>query len=151
MPRVTVTIPTAWMRNAARSGRSYDEISDMIERNFGIQRSRSWVSKELKKLGESRHFPRKDLIPWDVKPEHKKSNIYLMLQAESRRRSGNQLSKTDVKYVSQLDELMLARGISLIISYCPIIGFYLQPRQESDQDIIREETQCPRAGNALVG
>lgn len=143
MPRVSVTIPNAWLRNVARSGRTLDEIADLIEVKFGIRRSRSWVSKELKKLGEEpRHVSRRDLIPWDVLPAHTKDRFYLMLQAESRRRQGNKLSATDSKYIEQLDNLLLSRGLPLVISYCPVVGFYLIAKTETDHDIIRDERKC---------
>lgn len=129
---------TSKLRAYARAGRTLDEIADLNEKDTGWRPSRSTVSKKLTAIGEEpRHVSRRDLLPWDIRPEHSGSRFRMMLQAESRRRSGVQLSRTDAKYVDQLDDLLMGRGTPLVVCYDPVIGFYLSDRTEDDQDIIR--------------
>ena len=147
MARDRVWMSTAKLRAYARSGRTLDEIAALNEGDTGWRPTRSTVSKKLAAIGEEpRHVSRRDLVPWDVKPEHANSRFRLMLQAESRRRSGLPLSKTDTKYVDQLDDLIMGRGTPLVVCYTPAIGFYLADRCESDRDIIR----APETDNAPV-
>jgi hypothetical protein len=138
---------TSRLRAYSRSGRTLDEIAELNEKETGWRPSRSTVSKKLAALGEEpRHVTRRDLVPWNVKPEHANSRFRLMLQAESRRRSGQRLSKTDSKYVDLLDALLIGRGTPLVVGYSPAIGFYLTDRSETDQDIIRENGNGPENG-----
>lgn len=133
-----VWMSTAKLRAYARAGRTLDEIAEINGRETGWTPSRSGVSKKLAAMGEEpRHQSRKDLIPWDVKPEHSRSRFRLMLQAESRRRSGLKLSNTDRKYVNLLDDILMGRGVPLVIGYHRDVGFYVTDRTDSDQDIIR--------------
>lgn len=130
---------TAKLRAYARSGRTLDEIATLNEQETGWRPTRSTVSKKLLTMGEEpRHVARRDLVPWAIRPEHSTSRFRLMLQAESRRRAGAQLSNTDRKYVDLLDDLLMGRGTPLVVAYHHEIGFYLTDRTEDDRDIIRE-------------
>lgn len=141
MARERIWMSTGKLRAYARAGRTLDEIAELNERDTGWRPSRSTVSKKLYALGEEpRHVSRRDLIPWNIRPEHVNSRFRLMLQAESRRRAGYELSNTDSKYVDQLDELLMGRGTPLVIGYSEKIGFFLTDRKETDRDIIREYT-----------
>jgi hypothetical protein len=134
-----VWMATAKLRAYARSGRTLDEIATLNEQETGWRPTRSTVSKKLLAMGEEpRHVARRDLVPWDLRPEHSTSRFRLMLQAESRRRAGMPLSNTDRKYVDLLDDLLMGRGTPLVVGYNPEIGFYLADRTEDDRDIIRE-------------
>ena len=129
---------TAKLRALSRSGRTLDELATLNEAETGWRPTRSTVSKKLLALGETpRHASRRDLMPWQVKPEHNSSRFRLMLQAESRRRSGLDLSNTDLKNVDLLTNLTMGRGVPLVIGYDRVIGFYLADRTDADTDIIR--------------
>lgn len=133
-----IWMSTARLRAYARAGRTLDEIAELNARETGWEPSRSTVSKKLAAMGEEpRHLSRRDLVPWNIRPEHQGSRFRLMLQAESRRRAGQTLSRTDRKYVNLLDDLLMGRGVPLVVGYNPDTGFYLTDRTESDQDIIR--------------
>src|SRR5215469_5867683 len=116
---------TTKLRALARSGRTLDEIAKENEVDTGFRPTRSTVSKKLITIGEEpRHRSRRDLMPWYVRQEHRSSRFRAMLQAESRRRAWNDLSATDQKLVSMLDDLLMGRGVSLVVGYHQAIGFY---------------------------
>jgi hypothetical protein len=60
-----------------------------------------------------------------------------MLQAESRKRQGRELSDSDKVLVSLLHDLLFGRGRFLVVGYDPVIGFYLSDRTDDDADIVR--------------
>ena len=129
---------TRKLRALAAAGWLYEEIAEENERVTGWKPNRATVSRRLAALGiERRHGNRRDLVPWDVRPEHNSSRFRGMLQAESRHRAGQSMSKTDTKLRSMLKDILFGRGIPLVIGYDPEIGFYLTDRTEQDTDIIR--------------
>jgi len=137
---------TTKLRALVNADRTYDEIAEANERSEGWRPSRSGVKRKLEALGfEPRKKSHVDLVPWrPLRPEHADAELRHMLQAESRRRQlapGEQMSETDRKLVSLLNDLLFGRGRPKVVGYHPEVGFYLADREESDQDIIRH----PRA------
>lgn len=100
-----------------------------------------------------------DLLPGPIRPEHR-NRYYKMLTAEGRRRRADEkygegngyakISRTDQKYVNQLEELLhgFGRGARLVIGYDPVHicgGWYLVDEQPWDTDIVRR----PQAAKTL--
>lgn len=138
MPPQRYWMSTAKLRGYARAGLKLEEIAERNEKETGWRPDKSTVSKKLRDIGEdARHASRSDLTPWKIRPEHVNSRFRVMLQAESRRRTGAELSDTDRKAINLLEDLIMGRGTPLVVGYHPEIGFYLTDRNDSDQDIIR--------------
>ena len=89
--------------------------------------------------GLDRRIARDDqLIPWEVKTEHRHNYHLTMLRVEARKRAGLELRPTDVKRLkSWLDELSELNAVVLYDADTPD-GFYLVPRKAGDGDLIRE-------------
>lgn len=138
MPPSGPWMSTAKLRALFNAGLTYDEIAEANERSTGWRPTRSGVARKYERLGyPPRHASHTDLIPWRISPEHNKSRIRYMLQAESRKRQGAELSESDRVLVGLLQDLLFGRGRFLVVGYDPKIGFYLTDRSDDDEDIIR--------------
>lgn len=146
---------------AWNSGMLIEQISRLTYFKTGYAPGKSHVSEHAKKLGLTpRHESHSDLICWPVKPEHK-GRYYKMLEAEDRRRKaarkhgGNgmtKISKTDRKYVAQLEELLHGRGARLVIGYDDehiFGGWYITDEQPWDTDIVRRTLFDPKGSLPL--
>lgn len=138
--------PTATkLRALYNDGRTYDEIAQFVfrtERGWDKPPSRSGVKRYLDRLGfEPRKMNHSDLVPWrPLNPEHADHEFRHMLQAEGRRRAlkpGEEMSDTDRKLVSLLNDMLYGRGKLMVIGYDHKLGFYLTERTDEDDDIIR--------------
>jgi hypothetical protein len=131
-------MPATRLRSLAQAGQTYDEIATLNEQATGYRPNRSVVGRKLTRLGvPPRNISHADLLPWEVRPEHRTARLRYMLGAESRARAGRLLSDTDVKARDLLRDLLTGRGAPLVVGYHPDVGFYLAERQASDADIIR--------------
>lgn len=131
-------MPNAKLRALAEAGWRLEDIAMENQRVMGWRPDKGTVSRRLTALGiKRRHGSRRDLVPWDIATPHTRSRFRAMLQAESRYRAGHELSRTDQKLRSMLNDLLFGRGIPLVIGYDPRIGFYLSDRRDTDTDIIR--------------
>jgi hypothetical protein len=138
MPTSGPWMPTAKLRALFNAGLTYDEIADANERSEGWRPTRAGVAKKFERLDfPPRNTSHIDLIPWRIAPEHNKDRIRYMLQAESRKRKGMELSESDRILVSLLHDLLFGRGRFLVVGYDRSLGFYLTDRKDDDQDIIR--------------
>ncbi len=139
MPVQRYWMATSKLRALAAAGWLYEEIAEENQRVTGWKPDRGTVSRRLATLGiPRRHGSRRDLVPWDIRPEHNGSRYRAMLQAESRHRAGERLSRTDEKLRSMMNDLIFGRGVPLVIGYHPEIGFYLADKNDADTDIIRK-------------
>ena len=134
----------ASLRSLFEAGVEYDDIAAINERQEGWRPSRSGVMRKLERVVDPEQFPlrrrsHKNLIPWKIRPEHSSHRFRYMLQAESRRRVGAELSVTDKKLLSMLNRLLSGGGGKpMVIAYDETNGFYLTDRTEGDTDIIRQ-------------
>lgn len=129
----------AKFRAAYQSGLTYAEIALVNERSEGWRPSEVAVWRKREAL----HLPprkgvRSDLLPWaPLRPEHATSRFRYMLEAESRKRSGQPQSSKDKILTDLLHELLFGRGAFMVVGYHAELGFYLTERQDFDTDIIR--------------
>jgi hypothetical protein len=138
VPAAGPWMSTAKLRSLFAAGLTYDEIAEANERSEGWRPTRAGVARKFERLGfPPRNASHADLIPWRIRPEHRKDRIGYMLQAESRKRQGLPLSESDLTLVSLLHDLLFGRGRFLVVGYDPKIGFYLADRSDEDEDIIR--------------
>lgn len=135
-------LPASELRALYRVGMSYDAIAEVNERSTGWKPSRSGVMRKLRRIGvERRLASHRDLIPWRIAPEHEHQRLHYMLMAESRRRQGRRLSRSDRTLVSLLKDLLSGRGVPLVVNYDRRFGFFLIESQDFDLDIIRSPGQ----------
>jgi hypothetical protein len=135
------------------SGEPAEDISARNKRLTGWGPVKASVSGHAKSLGLPPRNTHCDLLPGEIRPEHR-NRYQLMLEAEDRRRKAARkygdenalakLSETDRRYVRQLDALLNGRGDSretrLVIGYDAdhiYGGWFLTDRQPWDTDIVR--------------
>ena len=99
------------------------------------------VSDKLRAIGEEPRVGSRKLLRslGKIKKEHRSSPLYYIVAAEDRRRerqeTGQPLSKTDQKWISQMNDLIFRP--KLVVGYDRELGFYLQPRTDEDGDFVR--------------
>lgn len=120
-------------------GRTYEWMRQEYLRKYDIEMGVSaWGNFRRRHGLERRIVHDVDLIPWEVKPEHRWGWAINMLRTEARRRAGRTLSKV-------MEEKLNAwlRGLEeegTVVHYDPdtLEGWFYVPRREGiDTDIIR--------------
>lgn len=137
---------TRWMEE----GKTYKWMVEEYLRKYNIETTISMWSGIRHRYGfERRQVRNDDMIPWEVKEEHRYAHAINMLRAEARRRAGNQLSR----YMESLVTGWL-RGMErdgTVLGYDPDTesGWYYAPRREGiDLDLIVEpERKTTRRGS----
>lgn len=145
MPVSGPWIDNAKLRALFNAGLTYDEIAEQNFHITGWRPGRPAVARKFERLGfPPRHASHPDLIPWrksaggpGIATEHEHDRMVYMLGAESKRRQGKELSKSDRTLVSVLHDLLFGRGRFLVVGYDRKIGFYLSDRTDNDDDIVR--------------
>lgn len=119
-------------------GRTYAWMAEEYLRKYNLEISPSAFSNLRASQGWERRITRDDeLIPWDVKPEHRWHRYVALLRVEARRRAGRELRPRDAVAVENfLAELAEVDGV---IYYDPETpeGFHVVRREPGDDDIIR--------------
>ena len=126
-------------RRWIEEGRTYRWMAEEHLRKYDVKVSPEAFSALRRRLGLERRNQRDDsLIPWDVKIDHRWDFILSMLRAEGRVRAGQELTGRMVqKHASFMARL---RDENLVVYYDPETeqGFFLIPREEQDEDIVRQ-------------
>lgn len=131
-------MPESKLRALFASGLTYDEVAEVNERAEGWKPSRAAVKRKYEAMGmPPRRVSSRDLIPWKIQPEHNSSIFRHMLQAEARSRQHKALSNTDRKLLDRLHEMLFGRGKLMVVNYHPDVGFFLQEREDYDEDVVR--------------
>lgn len=122
-------------------GLTYEEMSRRYLDWYHIETGPTLWANFRRRHGLPRRTARNtDLIPWDVRPEHRWHRVLTQLRHEGRRREGLPLREEDER---RLDDFLatLARENSVVV-YAPNTqeGFLLEPREVDDSDIIRRPT-----------
>lgn len=144
---------TAKLRALFAAGLTYDEIADINARSEGWKPSRSGVKQKYEAMGmPPRRASHKDLLPWQLRPEHADSVVRHMLQAESRARQHKPLTDTDRKLTARLHEILFGRGTLMVATYHPEVGFAFVLREDVDDDIVRVRVERqPHNGEVRKG
>lgn len=139
------------LRALFMDGLTYDEIAEVNERSEGWKPSRAAVKRKYEAMGmPPRRHSSSDLLPWKIQPEHNQSMFRYMLQAESRARQRKAVSDTDRKLLARLHEMLYGRGKLMVVNYHPTVGFFLQEREDFDDDIIRSPRADHQSHEALA-
>lgn len=121
-------------------GKTYAWMVEEYERKYHLQVGQSMFGNFRARRGLERRTVRDDdLIPWEVKREHRYAWPINMLRMEARRRAGHELTGEQAK---QVDGWL--RGLErdgCVLHYDPDTeqGWWYVPRREGvDKDLIRE-------------
>lgn len=120
-------------------GRTYKWMTDEYLRKYRLEVTRSTFSNLRRRRGWEKRINRDDdLIPWEVKREHRWAYAVTMLRAEARRRGGYGMDANQLAKIAAWKENLLARGE--VIHYDPDTakGFHYVKRGPGDHDLIRE-------------
>lgn len=127
------------VRRWYEEGKTYAEMAREYAEKYNLAVSPTMFSNRRAARGWERRIARDDeLIPWDVKKEHRWNRYLVMLRVEARRRQGLPLRERDQRELEHfLEDLKETGGV---IHYDPETeqGFFVVPRSERDTDLIRE-------------
>lgn len=131
-------------------GKTYREMVELYEEKYQLQVGHSMFGNFRRRRGLERRISRDDnLIPWEVKPDHRYKYPILMLRAEARRREGKELSE---KRAAEVDRWLASlERDGAVLHYDPDTeqGWWYVHRTAADADIIRKParktTLQPRA------
>lgn len=121
-------------------GRTYDWIVAEYKRKYNIETKPSmWGNFRRREGLEPRLIRDDDLIPWELKDEHRWMNPVNMLRAVARQRAGRELSASDQERLPSW--LRTRETEDTVVHYDPDTeeGFWYVPRRPGiDRDLIRE-------------
>ena len=129
------------MRRYVERGLTQQQIADQYEKDTGIRCSRAAIGMALARydMTTSRPRPRHtDLLPWEVRQEHRMMNDARMLRFEARRRAGMELREKDRKALEGW--LLRLKEQNAVVHYEPDTdkGWWWVPREPQDgRSIIR--------------
>lgn len=120
-------------------GLTYDEMSEIYRTKYNIETSQSLWAGFRRRRGLDRRINRDDeLIPWQVKREHRWLNAPKMLRAEARRRAGLPIPAGTAERLEAFKARLKAEG--RVVHYEPETeeGWFYPPRRPGiDDDLIR--------------
>jgi hypothetical protein len=123
-------------------GHSGDVIADANFEAKGWRPDPSMVSRHAQELGlPARRRSHRELIPWDVAKQHRKSRVFYALMAISRARQngGIPVSKQDAYRGKWLTDLLTTvKKTPLVVDYDPVKGFMFMLAEKTDDDITRK-------------
>lgn len=121
-------------------GRTYAWMQEQYQEKYGIETRLSMWGNFRRRHGLARRIARNDdLIPWEVKPEHRWDYPIMTLRKEARQREGLELSEEDQRALVAWKAGMERDGS--VLHYDPDTeqGWFYVPRREGvDLDLIRE-------------
>ncbi|GAA0967362.1 hypothetical protein [Actinocorallia libanotica] len=123
-------------------GRTYQWMVEEYKRKYNIETVPSLWSNFRRRRGLERRIVRDDeLIPWEVKEEHRWLYPIAMLRAEGRRRAGKELKENESTRLASWKKMLEEEGV--VVHYDPETedGFFYVPRTPEDNDIIRKPKQ----------
>jgi len=120
-------------------GKTYAWMSEEYLRKYNIETTPSLWSNFRRRHGLDRRIARNDdLIPWEVKREHRWRYPLAMLRHEARQRSGLESAEGIPEKLAAWKANMEAEGV--VVHYDPDTedGFFYVPRRKGiDTDLIR--------------
>lgn len=126
-------------------GKTYAWMVEEYRRKYNIDTVPSLWGNFRRRRGLARRITRNDeLVPWNVKEEHRWAYPLVMLRVEARRRDGRELRDVDSSRLTSWLEWMEAE--SLVVHYDPDTadGFFYIPRGEQDTDLVRQPEAAHR-------
>ena len=137
MPKSKIQDESELMRWFAE-GRTYQWMTEEYLRKYGIETGPSMFGNFRRRRGLDRRIARDDdLIPWEVKREHRYDYPIMNLRAEARRRAGFEIPEHVATQVDAWIAGMDRDGV--VLHYDPDTeeGWFYVPRREGvDLDLI---------------
>jgi hypothetical protein len=135
-------------------GRTYNWMVEEYARKYHIETTPTMFSNYRRRLGlPARSVSDTSLVPWSVRPEHRREQHYIMLTQEARRRAGKPLKGDKPErlesWQTKIAELGEKAGGRLVVHYEPDLhpGFRLVPAREGiDNDLVRVPDKTDRRG-----
>ena len=130
------------VRRWFEEGHTYRWMANEYMRKYHLEVSPSLFSNLRRRRGWDRRINRDDdLIPWEIKREHRWAFAVRLLRFEARRRNGMKLSAKDEQVLTTWKQNLRSRGE--VVHYDPgsLKGFHYVKRTLGDRDIIREPEQ----------
>ncbi|WLW38507.1 transcriptional repressor [Streptomyces phage Vanseggelen] len=120
-------------------GRTYDWMVKEYRRKYNIETVPSLWGNFRRRRGLQRRITRNDeLIPWQVKPEHRWLYPIGMLRVEARRREKGEeaLSELEATRLASWKKMLADEGA--VVHYDPDTeqGFFYIPREKGDVDLV---------------
>ncbi|WMI33352.1 immunity repressor [Streptomyces phage Provolone] len=122
-------------------GRTYAWMIEEYRRKYNIETVPSMWGNFRRRRGLQRRITRNDeLIPWQVKPEHRWLYPIAMLRAEARRREKGDEALSELEKTRLPSWLKMLKDENAVVHYDPDTeeGFFYIPRQEGDDDLIHK-------------
>lgn len=117
---------------------THQQIADEVFNRTGERVTREAVTMALSRAGIKGTVRRyDDLIPWRVKPKHEHNYHLAMLRFEARRRRGLPLTENQTRRLDGWRASLDKKGVVVFYEPESPDGFYLVPKQSSDDDVIR--------------
>ncbi|WJN63283.1 immunity repressor [Streptomyces phage phiScoe54] len=128
-------------------GRTYQWMIEEYRRKYNIETVPSMWGNFRRRRGLQRRITRNDeLIPWQVKPEHRWLYPVGMLRVEARRREKGEeaLSELERTRLAAWKQMLLDQNA--VVHYDPDTeeGFFYIPRQEGDTDFVHKPKKTTR-------
>jgi hypothetical protein len=118
-------------------GRTYQWMIDEYKRKYQIDTVASmWGNFRRRRGLDPRIVRDTELIPWDIKAEHRWKYPLAMLRLEARVRAGAKLTKDEQARLASWREMLAEE--KAVVHYDPETedGFFYVPRQEGDDEFI---------------
>jgi len=118
-------------------GRTYQWMIDEYKRKYNIDTVASmWGNFRRRRGLDPRIVRDTELIPWEVKPEHRWKYPLAMLRLEARVRAKAKLTKDEQGRLASWKEMLEEENA--VVHYDPDTedGFFYVPRTEGDRDFI---------------
>jgi len=154
-------VPASKMQDEAEfkrwyeQGRTYNWMVEEYAKKYHLQVTPTMFSNYRIRLGlPARAVSDTSLVPWSVRPAHRREQHYIMLTQEARQRAGKPLKGDKPErleaWKAKLKELSERSGTRLVVHYEPDLqpGFRLVPAREGiDTGLVRvPEHMNRRAG-----
>ncbi|MFE2104297.1 hypothetical protein ACFXAF_00225 [Kitasatospora sp. NPDC059463] len=133
-------------------GRDYKWMVAKYREKYNIETTVSMWASFRARNGLPRKIARdENLIPWEVRMEHRWAYPVVMLRFEARLREGRDISEVDQSRLDSWKQML--RDDKLVVHYVPDTddGFFYVPREKQDNDLIRAPRRVkatPADGNA---
>lgn len=126
------------VRNWIEQGKTYKWMQEEYLRKYDLEVGFTMFSNFRRRRGLDRRTVRDDeLIPWEVKPEHRYAWSVHMLRVEARRRAGKEVTPAELESLEGFKRTLERER--KVVSYDPESGFSLvSARPGKDLDMIRE-------------
>ncbi|AFV51350.1 transcriptional repressor [Streptomyces phage phiCAM] len=122
-------------------GRTYQWMVEEYRRKYNIETVPSLWGNFRRRRGLDRRITRSDeLIPWQVKPEHRWLYPVGMLRVEARRREKGEEALSELERTRLAAWKQMLKDSNAVVHYDPDTeeGFFYIPRQEGDSDFVHK-------------